>query len=60
MFKGLVAPGHEKLMGAALLDGGQGGLACYSSTDGNGNGGFGGGGGGCNAGGGGGGYAGNV
>lgn len=58
MYRGLVQPGHEKLMGASLLVGGVGGLACYESKDGQGNGGFGGGGGGCIAGGGGGGYAG--
>lgn len=55
MYRGLVQPGHEKLMGGALLDGAIGGLACYESRDGQGSGGFGGGGGGCIAGGGGGG-----
>lgn len=60
MFKGLVEPDHINLMGQPLLAGAKGGLACYSSRDGNGNGGFGGGGGGCNAGGGGGGFSGNI
>lgn len=60
MYRGLVAPEHQKLMGASLLSGGRGGKACYESTDGKGNGGFGGGGGGCISGGGGGGYAGRI